>query len=736
MFRDFITMLVAFAVASFTLNPALQAQYSGPASPQAQTSQYPPITQNAGRQDGSQAPQDLAANSNASPDQQPGNPQQDASADQKHGVARLSIAQGDVNIKLRNGELTGAALNAPLLASDRLQTSEGSRAEVELDAANLVRLAPNTDLGLADLEYHRYQLQLGAGTIIYRVLRQSDAQMEVDTPSVGFRPTSIGEFRLSVLDDGTTQITARSGEGEIFGPRGSQTLPSGQTVLVRRNSGDPEFRNAPEIARDQFDDWSAHRDSDLLGSQSYRYVSQDVAGAADLDNYGKWVPSQYGQAWTPQAEPAGWSPYSTGQWSWDDYYGWNWVDSAPWGWAPYHYGRWFWNGGYGWSWWPGAIGASFWSPALVGFFGWGGFGVGLGIGGLGWCALAPFESFHRWWGPGWYGHGWGGRGFRPYKNFARNADIARTFRNAAYRGGAMAASYNAFGGPHQRFSTATRSQLTNASSFRGGQFPLTPTRASYQFSTRAVTANPRLAAASGRQFFQSPQFRSNQAPAGPPRTGSAIASPNLNLPRSAHGVAPNLQNSFAGRGGYSGSATPSGGWQRFGDPGNGGALRQGFAGGSEQSGWHRFGQPQPGNGSSSWNGSRMNAAPAPNRNSGPSANPHSYTPNFSAPRSTPSYNAPNYNRPSYSPPNYNKPSYSSPTYSSPGYATPRYSAPAPSYSAPRYNAPSAPRFSAPSGGSSFGGGHSAGSSGGGHSGGSSGGGGHSGGGGGGGGHHR
>ena len=532
MFRDSIAMLVAFAVALFTLNPALEAQYSGPTAPQPQTSQYPPITQNAGTQnagtqnagtqnagtqnagtqDSSQAPQGFTPDPNAGPDQQQSSPQQDAAADQKHGVARLSIAQGDVNIKLGNGELTGAALNAPLLAQDHLQTSEGSRAEVELDAANLVRLAPNTDIGFADLEYHRYQLQLGAGTIIYRVLRQSDAQVEVDTPSVGFRPASVGEFRLSVLADGTTQITARSGQGEIFGPRGSQALPAGQTVFVRGNSGDPEFRSAPEIARDQFDDWSAHRDSDLLGSQSYRYVSQDVAGAADLDNYGKWVPSQYGQVWTPQAEPAGWSPYSTGQWSWDDYYGWNWVDSAPWGWAPYHYGRWFWNGGYGWSWWPGAIGASFWSPALVGFFGWGGFGIGLGLGGLGWCALAPFESFHRWWGPGWYGHGWGGRGFRSYNNFAGNADIARTYRNAAYRGGAMTANYNTFSGPHQRFSPATRSQLTNASSFRGGQLPITPTRASYQFSNRTVNANPRLASASSRQFFQSPQFRSNQTP--------------------------------------------------------------------------------------------------------------------------------------------------------------------------------------------------------------------------------
>jgi hypothetical protein len=55
-----------------------------------------------------------------------------------------------------------------------------------------VRLAPNTDLGFADLEYHRYQVQLGAGTIQYRVLRNQDAQVEIDTPSIAAKPLQVG----------------------------------------------------------------------------------------------------------------------------------------------------------------------------------------------------------------------------------------------------------------------------------------------------------------------------------------------------------------------------------------------------------------------------------------------------------------------------------------------------------------------------------------------------------------
>ncbi|HZQ51935.1 MAG TPA: FecR family protein [Bryobacteraceae bacterium] len=566
--------------------------------------------------------------------------------DQQHGVTRLSIVQGDVNVRRGdNGELVAAVTNAPLTVKDQLQTSQGSRAEVELDAGNLIRLAPNTELNFADLEYHRYQVQLGAGTIIYRVLRNSNSQAEVDTPSVAFRPQGPGEYRISVLEDGTTQITVRSGQGEIYGPRGTEQLVAGHTTLVRGNPSDPEFQTGFEIARDQFDDWSENRDQQLLASQSYNYVSPDVPGADDLDKYGNWVPSQYGQVWEPQPPAPDWSPYSYGNWAWTDYYGWSWVDNAPWGWAPYHYGRWFWNGGYGWCWWPGPRVASvYWSPALVGFFGWGGFGR------LGWVPLAPYEVFHPWWGHGLVGRGFGYGG---YYGWGRNADVYRMYRNAGVRGGVMTAPYNGFGHYGQRFGRATRAELTNAS-LVSGRLPITPTRASYQFTNRAAFANPRLASAANRQFFRYT----------PSRQAGFAAGPRYSAP--------------AQRGYSNGYA--SGGWQRFGDPGRVPGNGQSFRSTPGDSGWHRFGQPQ---------------APSPQRQ-GYYGNGYNGRGSFGA-------------RPSY-------PGYSAPRYSAP--SAPRYSAPAaPRYSAPRYNsAPhySAPAFR---GGGGGGGGWHGGGGGGGRSGG-------------------
>jgi hypothetical protein len=639
MLRTVTALILVYALSLFGLEPLAVAQFTpaaaGPSSGQypdpnayGQPQYYPqqpPYPQDQGYPPGGQQP---GPGPYAQPDPNAPPPAADDAADRQHGVARLSIVQGDVNIRRGdNGELVAAIINAPLMTQDHVQTSPGSRAEVELDYGNLVRLAPNTDIGLADVQYRRFQLQLGTGTITYRVLRNQDAQIEIDTPSIAFRPNGLGEYRLSVLDDGTTQITVRSGSGQIFSPRGSEQLTAGRTTLVRGNPADPEFQTTYEIARDQFDDWCANRDRELLGSQSYRYVSPDVYGADDLDQYGRWVPSQYGQVWAPQPPTPDWAPYSYGQWDYEPYYGWTWVDYAPWGWAPYHYGRWFYNGGYGWCWWPGALGATFlWRPALVGFFG---FGAGLG-----WVALAPFEAFFGWWGH--WGHGWFGYGGY------RNVNIFATYRNAALRHGAVYAGYNNFGGPHQHYEFANREHLMNASLVRG-QIPVNPSRASYQFAARSAVANPRLATVQNRQFFHT-NFTNSRAGT------NGFGGFNAGTRYSQNGAA-----QFATGLPAQAPRGNSNGWSRFGDPGRASGYSQNFAGrtsppqvrSNQESGWHTFGQ----------------------------AGPH-----YSQPQTQqmPRYTAPHYNAPQQ---RFTAPA--APRYSAP--AMPRYSAPAQQhFSAPSF----------------------------------------------------
>jgi hypothetical protein len=428
---------------------------------------------------------------------------EDASADDPNrGAARISAIQGDVNVKRGDsGEVVAAVLNAPLMAQDQLQTAGGSRSEVQFDGANLVRLAPDTALNFAVIARGRYQLQLSSGTIIYRIIRDLRVDAEIDTPSISVRPKTPGVYRISIYSDGTTAVTVRQGQAEIYSPKGSQILQARQTMLVRGPSSDPEFQTEAEIAQDQFDDWSNNRDRTVEQATASPYVPPDVAGAGDLEAYGTWVPSTYGTVWAPRVAP-GWAPYQYGRWVWEDYYGWTWVDYDPWGWAPFHYGRWFWNGGHGWCWWPGAVGRPhYWRPALVGFFGFGsggvGVGVGFGFGNVGWVALAPHEVWHPWYGRGWYGGGYN----RSVNNvFVHNVNIYNSFRNARINNGVAYMHSNSFGQGTHGFYRASGAQIRQASLVRG-QLPLTPSRNSLAFSNRAPAGMANNLARSGQQHF-------------------------------------------------------------------------------------------------------------------------------------------------------------------------------------------------------------------------------------------
>jgi len=288
------------------------------------------------------------------PQQQPPQQQQqyDDGAAPEHGVARISLVNGDVSVRRGDsGELSAAALNGPLVVNDHLATGPNGRSEIQFDWGNMIRLGPSTEVRMGELEDRRYLVQIATGT------------------------------------------------------------PS-----------DPEYMINAAIPQDQWDTWNIDRDRALERTSSYRYVSPDVAGAEDLDTYGRWTTDpQYGNVWVPYEDP-GWAPYRAGRWVYEDFYGWTWVSDDPWGWAPYHYGNWYMSS-FGWAWYPGPIyGRHYWRPAMVGFFGWGvggGVGFGFGFGNVGWVPLAPFERFHAW-----YGRGIGGT------SIVNNIAVASTYRNA------------------------------------------------------------------------------------------------------------------------------------------------------------------------------------------------------------------------------------------------------------------------------------------------------------------
>src|SRR5439155_12566866 len=207
-----------------------------------------------------------------------------------HGVARISVMNGDVSVRRGDdGDFVAAAINAPLVVGDRVLTGPNSRAEVQFDWANMIRIAPDTEIRLAELADRHYQIQLARGLATFRVLRASEADVEVSTPQVSIRPKNQGIYRLTVRDDGQSEVTVRSGEVEVFTPRGVETLHAGKTMQMRGTASDPEFQVVSAYGDDDWDRWNANRDRDLQRAASPRYVNRDIYGTEDLDPYGQWV---------------------------------------------------------------------------------------------------------------------------------------------------------------------------------------------------------------------------------------------------------------------------------------------------------------------------------------------------------------------------------------------------------------------------------------------------------------
>ena len=301
-----------------------------------------------------------------------GQPQAQPQAQQPQTtVARISVIHGNVTTMRGDaGQWVAATVNTPLVPGDTVATADQSRAEVQLDFANIMRLDQRTEAKIADLEQNKIQIQLASGLLGFSAANGTQADVEIDTPNMGVHPLAPGVYRIQVNSDSETQLIVRQGEAEVLTNQGSTKVEAGQIIQIH-GTDNPEYKVDPAPGGDDFDKWCADRDRQIQSAQAWQHTDREVTGSSDLDAYGQWseVPD-YGWCWTPQVD-AGWVPYSAGNWGYEPYWGWTWISYEPWGWAPYHYGRWFMYGG-GWRWWPGrGFGGHIWSPAYVSFFGFG-----------------------------------------------------------------------------------------------------------------------------------------------------------------------------------------------------------------------------------------------------------------------------------------------------------------------------------------------------------------------------
>ena len=166
-----------------------------------------------------------------------------------------------------------------MLAGDRVSTGDKARTELQLDYANMLRLAEHSQANITQLTRSQIQIQLGHGMANYSVYKNSDADAEIDTPNVAIRTERReSSFRILVTADDHTEVLVRKGEIEVTTPQGGTRVGQNQFITIQGNGADEQYKIGEAPARDDFDQWNTDRDNMIRNSEARRRTNDYYVG--------------------------------------------------------------------------------------------------------------------------------------------------------------------------------------------------------------------------------------------------------------------------------------------------------------------------------------------------------------------------------------------------------------------------------------------------------------------------
>src|SRR5258706_5679313 len=196
-----------------------------------------------------------------------------AQVESGHGVARISLIHGDVSTQRGDsGDTAAAALNAPVVTGDKISTGDNSRAELQLDYANILRLGAHSQANIASLTDKEIQLQVSQGSATYTAFKTSEIRPEVDTANLSVRPSKADlSFRVEVVSQDETEVTVRKGEVEVSTPSGSTQVRKGEMVVVRGSGGGAPYKMGGGRRRGDWGKMKGDRDRFIRNGESVHY---------------------------------------------------------------------------------------------------------------------------------------------------------------------------------------------------------------------------------------------------------------------------------------------------------------------------------------------------------------------------------------------------------------------------------------------------------------------------------
>ncbi len=311
-------------------------------------------------------------------------------------VGAVSFVSGNISFRAAgNTQWSAAGVNYPVAAGGSFWIDPQARAQIQIGPST-IGIAGGTELDITQLNDQVSQLGLPQGRINLHLRQLENGQnFEVDLPQGSVWLLQPGSYDIDAgSQDQPARVAVFAGSARFAGGGADLEIRNGDAAVL--SGSNPMTASIERAAPDAFVEWCSSHDHQAQGLVATHYVSPQMTGYADLDQYGGWQRnSQYGEIWYPNQTPADWAPYRDGHWIWVEPWGWTWVDQQPWGFAPFHYGRWAYVDDR-WGWVPGSyVAQPVYAPALVAFVG-AAAGLGLTVGSgpaVGWFPLAPGETY-------------------------------------------------------------------------------------------------------------------------------------------------------------------------------------------------------------------------------------------------------------------------------------------------------------------------------------------------------
>src|SRR5712671_5177435 len=228
-------------------------------------------------------------------------------------VGRVSFVSGELGFHLAGETAWSAAKpNYPVATGGSFWTDPKSRAELRV-GSRTIDLAGNTELDIAKLNEQVMQLALPQGRINVRVRTLLEGESnEIDLPRGAVWILQPGIYDIDAgTDDQPARIAVFEGSARFVGGTVEVAVKAGDTAVI---SGKEILTAASErAAPDTFAKWCRSRDYREQRLAAPYYVSPQMTGFEELDEYGGWRSvSQYGEVWYPRSVPSGWVPYREG----------------------------------------------------------------------------------------------------------------------------------------------------------------------------------------------------------------------------------------------------------------------------------------------------------------------------------------------------------------------------------------------------------------------------------------